>query len=118
MTFLGMEHWAADNVEFPGEIYRQYIKDCYQYNNFCHGRMQVGGRKVDLGNIRCPVLTIIAENDPIAPPKSSEILNTLVKSTDKEIMRFPVGHIGLSTSSKGPKAIWPKIANWMGQRSV
>jgi polyhydroxyalkanoate synthase len=118
MTFLGMEHWAADKVEFPGEIYRQYIKDCYQYNNFCHARMQVGGRTVDLGNIECPVLTIIAENDPIAPPKSSEILNTLVKSSDKEIMRFSVGHIGLSTSSKGPKVIWPKVAAWMANRSA
>jgi len=116
-TFLGMEHWAADNVEFPGEIYRQYIKDCYQENNFCNGRMLVGGDKVDLGNIRCPVLSIIADNDTIAPPKSSEILNEIVGSTDKEIMRFPVGHIGLSTSSKGPKQIWPKVSGWIAKRS-
>lgn len=117
MTFVGMEHWAADNVEFPGEIYRQYIKDCYQQNNFCNARMKIGGRTVDLANIVCPVLSILAENDPIAPPKSSEILNARVGSSDKEIMRFPVGHIGLSTSSKGPKLIWPKVAQWIGQRS-
>jgi len=116
-TFLGMEHWAADNVEFPGEIYRQYIKDCYQYNNFCQGRMMVGGQKVDLSKITCPVLSIIADNDTIAPPKSSEALNGLIGSTDKEIMRFPVGHIGLSTSSKGPKQIWPKVAGWIAKRS-
>lgn len=118
MTFLGMEHWAADNVEFPGEIYRQYIKDCYQTNNFCNARMQVGGRTVDLKNIVCPVLSVLAANDPIAPPKSSEILNTRVTSPDNEIMRFPVGHIGLSTSSKGPKLIWPKVAQWIGTRSA
>jgi len=116
-TFLGMEHWASDNVEFPGEIYRQYIKDCYQYNNFCNGRMKIGGRKVDLSNIKVPLLNIIADKDTIAPPKSSEILNTLVSSTDKEIMRFPVGHIGLSTSSKGPKAIWPKVGGWIAKHS-
>jgi polyhydroxyalkanoate synthase subunit PhaC len=116
-TFLGMEHWASDNVQFPGEIYRQYIKDCYQQNNFCNGRMVVGGRKVDLSRISAPLLNIIADNDTIAPPKSSEILNTLVSSADKEIMRFPVGHIGLSTSSKGPKQIWPKIAGWMAKHS-
>ena len=63
-------------------------------------------------------IEIVAENDTIAPPKSSEMLNTLIKSTDNEIMRFPVGHIGLSTSSKGPKLIWPKVAQWIGQRSV
>lgn len=117
-TFLGMEHWAVDNVEFPGEIYRQYIKDCYQSNNFCNARMKIGGRTVDLAKITCPLLSILAENDPIAPPKSSEILNQRIQSTDNEIMRFPVGHIGLSTSSKGPKVIWPKVAQWIGQRSV
>ncbi|UQA62201.1 alpha/beta fold hydrolase [Polyangium aurulentum] len=116
-TFLGMEHWASDNVPFPGEVYRQYIKDCYQYNNFCNGRMKVGKEKVDLSKIEAPVLTIIAENDTIAPPKSSEILEKLVGSTDKETMRFQVGHIGLSTSSKGPKQIWPKIAGWIAKRS-
>ena len=51
-TFLAMECWAADNVPFPGEVYRQYIKDCYQENNFYEGRMVVGGRKVDLAQIR------------------------------------------------------------------
>jgi len=116
-TFLGMEHWASDNVEFPGEIYRQYIKDCYQYNNFCNGRMKVAGQTVDLSQIKVPLLNIIADNDTIAPPKSSEILNGLVSSTDKEIMRFPVGHIGLSTSSKGPKQIWPKISGWIAKHS-
>lgn len=116
-TFLAMEHWASDNVPFPGEVYRQYIKDCYQQNNFCNGRMVVGGKRVDLGHIRCPLLNIIAENDTIAPPKSSEILNEKVSSEDKELMRFPVGHIGLSTSSRGPKQIWPAIAKWLAARS-
>jgi polyhydroxyalkanoate synthase subunit PhaC len=116
-TFLGMEHWASDNVQFPGEIYRQYIKDCYQYNNFCNGRMKVAGQTVDLSKIKVPLLNIIADNDTIAPPKSSEILNGLVSSTDKELMRFPVGHIGLSTSSKGPKQIWPKISGWIAKHS-
>jgi polyhydroxyalkanoate synthase subunit PhaC len=116
-TFLGMEQWASDNVPFPGEVYRQYIKDCYQENNFCNNRMMVGGKRVDLSEIHAPLLTIIAENDTIAPPKSSEILSTLVSSTDKETVRFPVGHIGLSTSSKGPKQIWPKVAGWIAKRS-
>jgi len=116
-TFLAMEHWASDNVPFPGEVYRQYIRDCYQENNFCNGRMVVGGERVDLGKIRVPLLNLIAENDTIAPPKSSELLNELVSSTDKQILRFPVGHIGLSTSSKGPKQIWPKVADWIAAHS-
>ena len=116
-TFLAMETWAADNVPFPGEVYRQYIKDCYQENNFYKGAMVVGGRRVDLGELRCSLLTLIADNDTIAPPPSSEALMNVIGSTDKTLMRFPVGHIGLSTSSKGPKQIWPKIAGWIAAHS-
>ena len=116
-TFLAMEHWASDNVPFPGEVYRQYIKDCYQENNFCNGRMQVGGRTVDLAAITCPLLTIVADKDTIAPPPSSEVLERLTRSKDYTLLRFPVGHIGLSTSSKGRKAIWPQIASWIAAHS-
>jgi polyhydroxyalkanoate synthase subunit PhaC len=116
-TFLAMEAWAADNVPFPGELYRQYIKDCYQENNFYHGRMIVGGRRVDLAEITCPLLTLIADNDTIAPPAASTVLEGRVRSTDRTTMRFPVGHIGLSTSSKGPRQIWPRVAAWLAERS-
>lgn len=116
-TFLAMETWAADNVPFPGEVYRQYIKDCYQENNFFKGKMVVGRRRVDLGDYKGALLNLIAENDTIAPPPSSEALMSVIGSTDKTLMRFPVGHIGLSTSSKGPKQIWPKIAGWIAAHS-
>lgn len=116
-TFLGMEHWASDNIAFPGEVYRQYIKDCYQENNFFKGKMVIGGERVDLGNITCPLLNIIAEKDTIAPPPSSEVLNDAVGSEDVTTFRFPSGHIGLSTSSRGPKHYWPVIADWIASHS-
>lgn len=116
-SFLAMEHWAADNVPFPGEVYRQYIRDCYQENNLFEGRMIVGRRRVDLGEIRCPLLALVADKDTIAPPASTEGLLGVISSTDKTLLRFPVGHIGLSTSSKGPKVIWPKVAEWLAAHS-
>jgi polyhydroxyalkanoate synthase subunit PhaC len=73
---------------------------------------------VDLGRISCPVLNIIAEHDNIAPPAMSEpLLGLLEGSEDRELMRFPVGHIGLSASSKAPVKVWPRVATWVEQRS-
>jgi polyhydroxyalkanoate synthase len=117
-TFLAMERWGSDAVPFPGEVYRQFIRDCYQQNLLCQNRMEVGSERVDLGNIHCPVLNVIAEQDNIAPPAMSEPLQGLLVGTrDRETMRFPVGHIGLSASSKSPTKVWPKIDAWMAQRS-
>lgn len=116
-TFLAMERWGADAVPFPGEVYRQYIKDCYQQNLFCQGKMEVGGQRVDLGRIRGSLLNIIADQDVIALPPMSEPLPGLVGSTDAQTMRFPVGHIGLSASSKSPAKVWPAITRWIAERS-
>ena len=116
-TFLAMERWGADAVPFPGEVYRQYIKDCYQQNLFCQGKMEVGGQRVDLKRIRGALLNIIADQDVIAMPPMSEPLPGLVGSSDAQTMRFPVGHIGLSASSKSPAKVWPAITRWIAERS-
>lgn len=116
-TFLAMERWGADGIPFPGEVYRQYIKDCYQQNLLCQGLMEVGGRRVDLGRVRANLLNVIAEHDQIAPPPMSEPLNGLVGSPDKTTLRFPVGHIGLSASNKAPQKVWPAITSWIADRS-
>jgi len=111
--FLAMEHWASDNIPFPGEVYRQYIKDCYQTNAFMQGKMVIGGRRVDLSRITVPMLVLMADKDTIAPPASSAVLRELTRSTDYAEIRFPCGHIGISTSSKGPRQFWPKVSAWL-----
>ena len=116
-NFLRMEKWIFDSPDQAGETWRQFLKDCYQENNFFHGRMFVGGRRVDLGQITCSLLTLIADKDTIAPPASSLALASKVGSHDHTTLRFDVGHIGLSTSSKGPRLIWPQIAAWLAARS-
>jgi polyhydroxyalkanoate synthase len=116
-TFRALERWSSDNVPFPGEVYRQYIRDTYQSNAFVRGEMVVDGETVNLGNIRVPVLAILAQNDHIVPRPSAAALLSVVGSEDKTALELPTGHIGLSTSSKAPKAFWPRIAEWLAARS-
>ncbi len=47
----------------------------------------------------------------------SEPLPGLVGSPDTQTMRFPVGHIGLSASSKSPTKVWPAVGGWIAARS-
>ena len=108
-----MERWSSDNVPFPGEVYRQYVRDCYQENRFCKSEMVLDGEPVVLSNINMPLLVIAASNDHIAPRSSTVCLMDLAGGDEKTLMEFPTGHIGLSTSSKAPIRYWPKISEWM-----
>jgi len=116
VPFLAMEQWAGDNIPFPGEAYRQYIRDCYQSNAFAGGRMTIGGRRVDLQRITCPLLVVVAEKDTIAPPSSCEALAGLVGSSERTVLRFSCGHVGLVTSTRGPKHYWLQIVGWLAAR--
>ncbi|HEX3036390.1 MAG TPA: class III poly(R)-hydroxyalkanoic acid synthase subunit PhaC [Thermodesulfobacteriota bacterium] len=116
-NFLAMEKWLNDNIPVPGEVFREFVKYCYQENQLVENRLRINGKVIDLKKIECPVLNLIAENDHLTPPASSAVLGDLISSKDKETIIYPTGHIGLSVSSKSLKDLWPKAASWLNERS-
>lgn len=115
--FLKLEKWLWDTPPIPGEVFRQWVKDIYQENLLIQNRLQIGGRLVDLRRIDVPLLTIIAESDHLVSPESSKALNYAVHSKDKTLMLFPTGHIGLCASSYSQIKVWPKVGEWLMERS-
>lgn len=77
-TWRRMEQWSSDNVPFPAEVYRQYIRDTYQTNALYRGEMVVGGARVDLRGISAPTLAVIATRDNVVPPRSARALADLL----------------------------------------
>jgi polyhydroxyalkanoate synthase subunit PhaC len=110
---LAMQTWISDGVSFPGEAYRTYVKDCYQENYLVQGKLVVGGKRVDLGRIACPLLTITAARDWICPPESVAVLNDLVASTDKCVVELPGGHVGIVVGRRAADELWPRLADWL-----
>jgi polyhydroxyalkanoate synthase len=110
---LALQTWIADGVSFPGEAYRTYVKDCYQENYLVQGKLVVGGKRVDLGQIACPLLTIAAAKDWICPPESATVLNDLVASTDKSMLELPGGHVGIVVGRPAAENLWPRLADWL-----
>lgn len=111
-----MERWASDNVPFPGELYRQYVRDTYQKNRFIKGEMIVDGERVDLSQIKAPLLVVTAKKDQTVPEASAAALMDVVGSLDKTHNAYAAGHIGLSTSSKATRQFWPEISAWLAAR--
>lgn len=115
--FLAMEKWIADGIPQPGEVFREFVKNCYQENLLIQNRMKLGQRLIDLKNIRCPVLNVIAEADHIIPPDSSRSFNKVIASKDQSVLGFPSGHVGLTVGSQARTALWPKAVDWLVERS-
>jgi polyhydroxyalkanoate synthase len=117
LNFLRMEKWIFDSPDQAGEAYRQFMKDFYQANKLSKGELEIGGKRVDLKNVRMPVLNVYAEQDHLVPPDSSLALKTYIGSEDYSVQSFPVGHIGMYVSGKVQRDLPPTIAKWFKERS-
>jgi polyhydroxyalkanoate synthase subunit PhaC len=116
-TFLAASKWVDDGIPFPGEAFRQWIRDFYQHNKLVKGEFELRGRRVDLSNIRCPVLNIAGEKDFICPLPQAEGAMDLIGSQDKEFLALDAGHIGLMTSPVAKNELWPRVRDWLEPRS-
>jgi polyhydroxyalkanoate synthase subunit PhaC len=116
-SWLAMNKWVNDGIPFPGAAFRQWIREFYQQNKLVKGQIVLRGRRVDLANIRCPVLNIAGKKDHICTLRQAEATMSLISSQDKEFFVLDAGHVGLLTGSDAKKSLWPKVASWLGPRS-
>jgi polyhydroxyalkanoate synthase len=115
-SFFALESWASDNVSFPAAAYRTYVEELYQRNALAQGKHWVRGERVDLGAIRCPILTVVAEKDTICPPPAALALAKLSNAAEKAELRVPGGHVGAVVGSRARAALYPALARWLTER--
>lgn len=116
LNFLRMEKWISESPAQAGECFRQFMKDLYQENKLIKGELVVGNKKVNLKNLKSPLLNIYATEDHLVPPAATIPLNDYVGSKDKELYSFKGGHIGVFVGGKSQKELAPAVVEWLKKR--
>ncbi len=116
-TWRAMNTWVNDGVPFAGAAYRQWIHDFYQHNKLAKGDLELGGRRVDLSAITCPVLNVSASEDHLVPAHQSEAWLHRISSEDKTALTIRGGHVGIVASPRSSGDFFPKLAAWLEPRS-
>ncbi len=115
-AYLALDEWANDNIPFPAEAYRRYIRELYQQNQLVEGTHRVAGKPVSLGAITCPTLVITASRDTICPPPAATALLAHVGATDKDVLEVPGGHVGAVVGSRAARDMYPALIRWLRPR--
>lgn len=117
-SYRMFDRWAADQIPFPGECFRQVTKQMMWENRFAKNEFEIGGRRVDLGEIKVPFLHVVAEHDHIVPYESAKPLVPMVGSEDKREVMLKGGHVSLVAGGNAIYRLWPQLDSWLSERSL
>ena len=117
-SYRMFDRWAADQIPFPGECFRQVTKQMMWENRFAKNEFEVGGRRVDLGNIKVPFIHVVAEHDHIVPYEAAKPLVPMVGSEDKREVMLKGGHVSLVAGGNAIYRLWPQLDSWLAERSL
>lgn len=108
--------WYENPIDLPGRWYLQAITQLFKENRFANGTFFGLGRRLDLGQVTCPVYLLAGESDDITTPEqvfnAEHLIGTPSYKVEKRLV--PGGHIGLFMGSRTLKHAWPDIARWIG----
>ncbi len=113
--FFALETWGNDNVSFPGECFREYIRAHYRNDELARGVFHLSGRPARLEDVRAPLLAVTFEHDTIVPKASATPLVERAGSLDKTHLHLPGGHVGAVVSSAAKHRLWPKLSDFWAQ---
>jgi polyhydroxyalkanoate synthase len=117
-NYFAMERWVNDNIPVAGETFREFVKYFYQRNRLVRGEFHLGDQRVNLARITCPLLLLMAQNDHLVAPPSTEGIRPHVGSQDVESIVIEAGHVGLVVGGKAQRSLWPEATRWLANRST
>ena len=115
-NFMRMEKWIFDSPAQAGTAFREFTRWFFQENRLLRGTLEIGGRRVDLKNVRQAVLNIYGKQDHLVPPAASTAMESLVGTADYMALGMDVGHIGMYVSGRSQRELPQAIAYWLQRR--
>lgn len=109
-----MDKWTKDTASFAGAAFKQMFNDLYKENKLLKGELVIGGKRVDLKNITCPLFVFSCSRDTLVLEQQSLPVMDLVSSEDKTYEVYDGGHVSLALTGVFAE-IWDK---WLSTRSI
>jgi polyhydroxyalkanoate synthase subunit PhaC len=115
---LRMVRWGEEALPVAGAAFLQLHRDVFIGNKIVKGEFKIHGRKVALGDIKVPLLHVLAEHDHVVPRAASDDVIRLAGSSDKEEWIITGGHVSVVAGLGAATRTWPRMVHWLAPRSM
>jgi poly(3-hydroxybutyrate) depolymerase len=105
------EDWFKYTQDIPGAFYLWIVEHLFRDNELVRGELQVGGKRVDLASISCPLNLLGGAGDHITPPGQVFALAGAASTPKAEVTRRTTsgGHLGLFMGREALGEHWPPL---------
>jgi poly(3-hydroxybutyrate) depolymerase len=113
------EDWFKHTQAIPGAFYLWIVEHLFRDNELIAGKLEVGGERVELSNITCPLNLLAGGTDHITPPDQVFALADYAATAPNEVVRdtTPGGHLGLFMGHEALYRHWPPLLEAVRARS-
>lgn len=108
-----VDAFVAGFLAYPGRTFGQLYHRMLRHNDLADGRIELGGRTLDLGRVRVPVLAIAGEGDAIAPREAVHHVAELLPRASVRLATAPGGHLGVLTGRAARTSTWPLLEEFL-----
>ncbi|ENU41918.1 hypothetical protein F985_02805 [Acinetobacter seifertii] len=105
-------------IDYPGGINQDMLFNVWLQNPLNQGYIQLKDKKIELKNIDCSLLVGAGRSDQLVTADAAQPLSQLTSSQDVTFTLIPGGHLGLMSSQASAQEFWPKLADWLTERST
>jgi polyhydroxyalkanoate synthase len=96
--------WNADATRMPADMHSFYLRSCYLENQLARGVMELAGQRLDVRAVQQDVYFLAAEQDHIAPWRSS-YKGALLPKGEVRFVLSNSGHIAGIVNPPHPKSL-------------
>ncbi|MBP2369136.1 alpha/beta fold hydrolase [Pseudonocardia parietis] len=114
------EDWFKYTQDIPGAFYLWLVENLFWKNRLIAGTLTVGGRKVDMSAIDCPLLLLAGSTDHITPAPQLFAAAEKVSTPPADITyrTASAGHLGLFMGRDALRHDWPVLMEAVYSHSI
>ncbi|PVZ10175.1 alpha/beta fold hydrolase [Actinomycetospora cinnamomea] len=95
-----------------------YFRAMVSPGDLASGRVPVGHRVIDLGDLRRPVLLVAGENDRVVPPRAVRAGARLLTGTETRLTTAPGGHLGVLAGRSARVTTWARLCAFLDRHDA
>ncbi|GAA4552595.1 alpha/beta fold hydrolase [Pseudonocardia xishanensis] len=109
-----VDHLMNNMHGYPGRAFGQLFHLLLRANDLAAGTLDLAGRRLDLADVRVPVLVVAGRDDVIAPLAAVRgVVPLLTGAPEVRFETAPGGHLGVLTGRRARTTTWPILDSFL-----